>query len=57
MKFFKKIARFNWIFEYDFSKISKFGGLRPPPGPPTNAYARIFLNYWLNFREKFDKFL
>ena len=25
--------------------------------PPTNAYDNIFLNYWHNFRETFDKII
>ena len=29
----------------------------PPPEPPTNAYDNIFLNYWHNFGEKFDKII
>ena len=54
---FQKSAGFHWIFECDFFKFSRFGGLRPPPQPRTNAGDRIFLNYWRNFREKFDKIL
>ena len=54
-KFFNKIHGFNWFFYSDFHKFDRVGGFAPEPA--TNAYLHIFLNYWHNFREKFDRIL
>ena len=49
MKFFKKIVGFHWIFDYGIYNSLGFDLVL--------AYVHIFLNYWRNFREKFEKIL
>ena len=36
---------------------NSLGSSGSAPEPLTNAYDHIFLNYWHNFREKFEKLL
>ena len=53
MKFFKKL-----VVSIGFSSTiseNSLGSEGSAPQPPTNAYDNIFLNYWHNFHEKFDK--
>ena len=55
MKFFK-----NFMVSIDFSthiSINSLASGGSAPEPPRNADDHIFLNYWHNFREKFEKIL
>ena len=53
MKFFRSLLA-SIGFWSTILKILKLRGA-PPPEPPRNPYDNIFINYWHNFREKFDK--
>ena len=48
----------KWEVSIDFSSkflINSLASGGPPLEPPTNADFQIFLNYYPNFREKFEK--
>ena len=53
MKFFKKLLVSIGFSTTIFENSQVSGGSAPEP--PTNPYDNIFLNYWHNFRERFEK--
>ena len=56
MKFFKKLL-VSIGFSSTIFANSLASGRGSAPEPPSNAYDNIFLNYWHNLRETFDKII